>query len=442
MAVAEERRGDLLRRGALLAREGKITEAIGVYGVALQQDPSDWATANVVGDLYLRLGDISAAVTHLNSAAELLAAEGFSAKASAVYKKVLRVRPDDEDVLLRAAAQADARGLRGEAEALTLQAASGRRARGDHDGARALESGLVEGGTSAAQAPELPAMVVSPAPNPLALVATTATLESEAAGIVDLDAALAAASEQANVRHQHAPQALQLIRFADVEAEQPESSPVSRSSDEPGQWRVDLMERLAGSSGLPEMIALIVEVEQHLAQAAEGAHHIAIELDDTTGDVVAHTDLEGQVETEQLRPEDSVLAEARAIVTELATREAADAFARGREYEREGQMHLAIGAMAEASSCVAFRFSAASVVGRHYLDTGAALDGLKWLERASEVPAEDADSNVALAYDVGRALEELGEGARALAVMVDVQRAAGVSYRDVESRVDRLSGLA
>jgi hypothetical protein len=60
------------------------------------------------------------------------------------------------------------------------------------------------------------------------------------------------------------------------------------------------------------------------------------------------------------------------------------------------------------------------------------------MERAAETPPPGADEGRKLLYELGDALEQLGETERALAVFLELQAEAGV-YGDVTARVDRLS---
>ena len=57
---------------------------------------------------------------------------------------------------------------------------------------------------------------------------------------------------------------------------------------------------------------------------------------------------------------------------------------------------------------------------------------------AAEAPAPTGDAGRAILYELGDLLETRAEHARALAVFLEL-RAQAPSYRDVSSRVDRLS---
>ena len=63
---------------------------------------------------------------------------------------------------------------------------------------------------------------------------------------------------------------------------------------------------------------------------------------------------------------------------------------------------------------------------------------LEWLEQASQAPAPTTDESHQLLFELAEALEKIGEVARALAVCMELQSDAG-SYRDVDTRIDRLT---
>ena len=115
-------------------------------------------------------------------------------------------------------------------------------------------------------------------------------------------------------------------------------------------------------------------------------------------------------------------------------------------YER-AQQHLHAGRWAEgmadlegAARMPARRFMAASQLGRLLIARGELGPGTEWLERAAEAPAPSAEDAAAVLYDLACALERMGEGARALAVFMEILADSG-SYRDVSERVDRLTRM-
>jgi tetratricopeptide (TPR) repeat protein len=82
--------------------------------------------------------------------------------------------------------------------------------------------------------------------------------------------------------------------------------------------------------------------------------------------------------------------------------------------------------------------TAAAQLGRLLVEQGDLKGGVDWLERAAEAPPPTPEEGFALLYDLADALDRLGESARALAVMLELD-ADAAGYRDVRERVARLS---
>jgi tetratricopeptide (TPR) repeat protein len=128
-------RAATLRQAEKLLRHGKLDAAIAAYASVLEQQPTDWNTANTLGDLYVRVGQSERAAEQFSRSADRLIAEGFLAKAGAVYKKVLKLKPDDEHALMQAGELAARQGLYVDARAHLTAVADRRAARGDAAGA-------------------------------------------------------------------------------------------------------------------------------------------------------------------------------------------------------------------------------------------------------------------------------------------------------------------
>ena len=91
-----------LRNAEKLLRQGKPDAAITEYLLIVADQPRDWNTANILGDLYVRSGQIDKAVDQFTRVADGLNQDGFLPKAIALYKKVLKIKPDHEHALLEA----------------------------------------------------------------------------------------------------------------------------------------------------------------------------------------------------------------------------------------------------------------------------------------------------------------------------------------------------
>jgi tetratricopeptide (TPR) repeat protein len=120
-----------LRTAEKLLRQGKLEPAIAEYRKVIDDQPSDWNTANTVGDLYFRAGQIDKAIAEYIVIADHLAQEGFFQKAVALYRKILKIKPDDERAMWHLGSISAGQGLLVEARTHFLTLAQRRRARGD-----------------------------------------------------------------------------------------------------------------------------------------------------------------------------------------------------------------------------------------------------------------------------------------------------------------------
>jgi len=110
-------RAATLRNAEKLIRQGKLDAAITEYVRIIEDQPQDWAAKNTLGDMYARAGQIDKAVHQFVEIANNLSDEGAMAKAGALYKKILKIKPDHEHSLMQVAdilgmqrLYADARG--------------------------------------------------------------------------------------------------------------------------------------------------------------------------------------------------------------------------------------------------------------------------------------------------------------------------------------------
>src|SRR5688500_5896214 len=128
-------RDDALRNAEKALRANKLEAAIAEYERVVEHYPRDVNTANTLGDLYARTGQIDGAIAQYTRAADHFFAEGFFPKASALFKKILKIRPDDEQALLRLGQLAAKQGLLADARSFLTTVEGRRRARGDSTGA-------------------------------------------------------------------------------------------------------------------------------------------------------------------------------------------------------------------------------------------------------------------------------------------------------------------
>jgi tetratricopeptide (TPR) repeat protein len=124
-----------LKNAEKFLRVGRIDAAITEYARVVDAEPADWNSANTLGDLYLRAGQPERAVPLYRRIAEHLMAEGFYPKAGALFKKVLKIAPADEDATLRLAELSATQGLLADARGYYALIEARRRQAGDADGA-------------------------------------------------------------------------------------------------------------------------------------------------------------------------------------------------------------------------------------------------------------------------------------------------------------------
>jgi tetratricopeptide (TPR) repeat protein len=125
----------ILRNAEKLLRQGRVDAAIAEYVRLVEGNPHDWNTANALGDLYVRAGKTDKAVEQFVRIADSLSGQGFLPKAAALYKKVLKIKPDHEHALLQAGEIAAQQGFYADARNHLGAVIARRKARGDTRGA-------------------------------------------------------------------------------------------------------------------------------------------------------------------------------------------------------------------------------------------------------------------------------------------------------------------
>jgi tetratricopeptide (TPR) repeat protein len=125
---------------------GKVDAAIAEYVKIVEAQPRDWNTANALGDLYARANQTVKAVQQYTRIADHLAEEGFYPKAAALYKKILKIKPEDEHSMLQSGDLAAKTGKLVEAKQYFNQVMERRRKKGDKKGSTeiAIRLGTVD----------------------------------------------------------------------------------------------------------------------------------------------------------------------------------------------------------------------------------------------------------------------------------------------------------
>jgi tetratricopeptide (TPR) repeat protein len=133
--VAPFDREGALKRAEKALRLGRVDAAIEEYTAIVLAQPRDWNSANALGDLFVRSGQLDKGVEQYTRIADHLAEEGFYPKASALYKKILKVKPTEEYALIRSGDVAAKLGLLADAKSAYQTVADRRRKTGNVRGA-------------------------------------------------------------------------------------------------------------------------------------------------------------------------------------------------------------------------------------------------------------------------------------------------------------------
>jgi tetratricopeptide (TPR) repeat protein len=113
-------------------------------------------------------------------------------------------------------------------------------------------------------------------------------------------------------------------------------------------------------------------------------------------------------------------------------------YKRGLALRAKGDIDGCIAALENASRSPKLRFATSRLIARLYRDRKMMDKAVEWLEKAAGAPAPTTDDSYQLLYELADGLEQVGEGARALAVLLELQAEAG-SYQDIDARISRLT---
>ncbi len=119
---AKGERTRIIEKAERFVRSGRIPEAIAEYQKLLEDEYPEPSILNIVGDLYLRLGDKQKAVNYFRQAAESFESRGGSSQALAIVKKITKVFPDDPEFLIKTGDLLRSQGFYREAEKEYLKA--------------------------------------------------------------------------------------------------------------------------------------------------------------------------------------------------------------------------------------------------------------------------------------------------------------------------------
>jgi len=114
-----------------------------------------------------------------------------------------------------------------------------------------------------------------------------------------------------------------------------------------------------------------------------------------------------------------------------------DPYDRALKHLEEGRIEEGIAGLRDAARTPHRRVRAAADLGRLHIRRGELPEAVEWLERAADGPPDSEEEGFGVLYDLAATLEQLGEYARALAVLIELDAETG-GYRDVRTRIEHL----
>ena len=87
-----------LRAAERYLEMGKIPAAVKEYCQLVENEPNDFTTLNILGDLYVRVGNRAGAVSCFRRIADHYRDQEFALKAIAMFKKIDRLQPNDLEI--------------------------------------------------------------------------------------------------------------------------------------------------------------------------------------------------------------------------------------------------------------------------------------------------------------------------------------------------------
>ena len=393
-------RDETLKKAEKLLKQGKMAAAIEEYVRLVEDKPDDWNSANALGDLYVKAGQADRAAEQFNRAADHLYGEGFFPRASALYKKVLKARSNDDHALWQLADIAGRNRLSLDARSHYNRLIQDRRAAGNEEGAVdcVIRLGKLADANVDAKRLAAKALVDRGETRPAArLILSVADLHTKEGRMAE---ALEALREAAQLDPDDAEIQAKLPAAASVEEPVPHAGVIEEAVQE-SPSPVAAGEPVAEPAPTPAMPEPIGSL----------------------GDAL---------------PLESFFEELRGKVARDQEVRAREQLVRGLECLADSRLDEAIASFEEAACTPAMRFEASSHLARICLGRGELQAAVDWLERALAAPAPAPEDRVALMYDLADALARQGEGSRAVALFREVESELS-GYRDVRDRIAQLS---
>ncbi|NOY53228.1 MAG: hypothetical protein GXP58_06355 [Deltaproteobacteria bacterium] len=129
----DKKKNKVLQKAQKFARKGQIEKAIAEWKSLLKNKADDATIYNTIGDLYLKGRKREEAVDAYHRASEIFTNTGFSLKAIAVNKKILKLDPQNLDALACMAQLNRERGMANNAKECYLSIAGYHLKTGSHD---------------------------------------------------------------------------------------------------------------------------------------------------------------------------------------------------------------------------------------------------------------------------------------------------------------------
>jgi tetratricopeptide (TPR) repeat protein len=396
-------RDETLKKADKLLKQGKVAAAIEEYVRLVEDKPGDWNTVNALGDLYVKAGETERAAEQFNRAADHLYGEGFLPRASAVYKKVLKIRSGDDHALWHLADIAGRNGLTLDARSHYGRLIQDRRAAGNEQGAVDCLIRLGQLGDATVEA---------------RTVAAKALVER---GEVKQAARLVLSVADVLTREGCLPEALDALKKA-----------VQLDPDNP-----EIREKIAAAIPVDQIAPPVQEVAPEIVEASAPVSEVAaVGVPDQTAEEPA-APVPAEATGEPL-PLESFFEELRGKVARDQETRAREQLDRGLEHLADNRVDEAIASLEEASRMPAMRFEASSHLARISLGRGDLQAAVDWMERALEAPAPAVGDRLEIMYDLADTLARQGEASRAMALFMEVDSESS-GYRDVRERIAHLS---
>lgn len=123
---------------------GKIRSAISEYQRVVENDPRDFSTLNILGDLYVKNSQKQEAIDCYTKVAEHYNRQGFAHKAIAIYNKISRLQPNSIEVSSKLAQLYQSKGSLAEARMHYISLAEQHQRKGDKTEALSIWKQIAE----------------------------------------------------------------------------------------------------------------------------------------------------------------------------------------------------------------------------------------------------------------------------------------------------------